>query len=383
LGVGPIAGEAFDTGPGCEFTVNNIGNTDLVVSALNFSNVSGSLLDWDTGSVTLPVTIAPGASAPLGFAYYTPQSTVAPGTIEVIQVTFVSNAISGLQSYQIQGTAVDLPTGIILSGYLLPIGAVQMPSLNLGTLVPGQVVSFEVVVHNPDSTLTNPPVTIAATALTAKGYAVTPASISANPESGGSFTVTLTVPGTAAGLQDDVAALTIKTNTLSGTTCTFEVFYSVALIVPAFTLVGDQEATLVAFYPDPQTPPLSNAVATLNAFTPALATEDAVSFSRQYYVDQPHLNKILNRIWLLYERYGAFTLECTASAVNPKNAASSSDTLTGDAATDGLLQIGCLDVQITGSCLNIAYSMAANSGILSIAGMLMKLDEEGEVIENT
>jgi hypothetical protein len=116
---------------------------------------------------------------------------------------------------------------------------------------------------------------------------------------------------------------------------------------------------------------------------PGSAPEDQVILARQYYIGQPQMNVIMNRLWLLYERLGATPITCTATCVNPNATLEATDTITLSSAKDGLLTIGAFDVQITGSCVNVTLSVPALTGIFSLCGWVFKVDEGGEVIENT
>jgi len=248
------------------------------------------------------------------------------------------------------------------------------PVLNFGdVIVGGTYTSNAITVTNPSTG----PVAVSLSADTAMGFSIVnqTGSLILSPLRASTLTFQVQLVPVTGGAQDDTEGFTV-TLTVSGEQFTYEAFYVAPPIVPAFILQGDVEATVLAL----KTPVSSSVLA---SFNPQAACEDAAALSKQYYVDQAYLNKMFNRLWLLYERFGAFTLTLNASVVNPKGVPVKTATVTGSSATDGLLAIGALDLQLTGSCLNLAFALAANAGIVSLAGYVMKVDEGGEVIENT
>ena len=207
-----------------------------------------------------------------------------------------------------------------------------------------------------------------------------------NPTSGppinipslGTFSFYPKVNAVQGGNQDDTQSFTV-TLTASSLTFYIESYYQAPSLVPAFVLVGDQEQTLVG---------VSSSPVQLLYFDITGGPEDLnITWSRQYYVDQPHLNKFLNRVWFLYERISSDgstpELALFASVVNPENMPTSSDSIQLDTSTtDGKNQIGAFDVQVTGSCITLTFTAARNTA-LSVLGWILKLDEIGEVIEGT
>jgi hypothetical protein len=119
----------------------------------------------------------------------------------------------------------------------------------------------------------------------------------------------------------------------------------------------------------------------------ALGCEDTVSWSRQYYIDSPQLNKILNRVWLLTEGYsGDPSIALAASVLSPDGERTALATLTPQQAptTSGdSLAIGVYSLEITGSCIKLSWAMPAGSGNISVLGWVLKADLGGEIIEGT
>lgn len=300
-------------------------------------------------------------------------------TLQVICSATVPSPTPGTASVNV--TASSINAGYLVSGDIFfqvvqqdASMAIVAPVFNFGNVVQGTSYFSNTVI------LTNPGVVALTVVLTpdaASGYSIQDqiGSLTLLPNSSSTLTFKIGLNPNAAGFQDDSAAVVITITGQMGET-DLEAFYITALIIPAFILQGDQEATVVALR-------TATTLSFMNAFLPGLPVEDALSFSRQYYVDQPQLNKILNRVWLLYERLGAFTLALVASAVNPSAMPSSSASITAGATNDGLLTIGVFDVQVTGSSIQLSFSLPPLGGVLSLLGWIMKLDEAGEVIENT
>lgn len=371
--VGPAS--VNQTQPEPRVMVQNTGNQALTVTAVTLTDIVANPGDFTYNVINpLPQTIAPGASVILGSITCLP--TRVAGTTESTQLNITSNAIAGVHSYTVECTAANAPTAAAPVAFVNDVAAAlgAFPSYDLGDVLATQVLTFDIKVRNADNVLADGNITVNCTALTAKGYSVSPASVSIAPGGLGVFHATLTVPA-GSGVQDDLNSFSF-TVTSGAYPFTFETFYSVAAFTPAFSLTGSQEQSVLALD--------ASSVSTASYYNPAgTLNDEAILLQKQYYIDQPHLNKMLNRIWLLFERVASFVLSCVASTLNPKNQPSTVLRTVANIATDGQLNVGVFDLQLTGSVITVTYSMPANTGQFSLVGFVFKVDEVGEVIENT
>ena len=179
------------------------------------------------------------------------------------------------------------------------------------------------------------------------------------------------------GFQEDTQAFTVTLG--SGDATLVDSYYTSPVLVSYASLTGDLEQTVLALQ-DP-----SSGQASLNAFQYDLnGCEDQVSWSRQYYLDQPQLNKILNRVWLLYEvTPGVRNLRMFASVFSPDGELSVAPSFTPGQGDFGQLAIGVYSFEITGSCITLSWLLPASEGNISLTGWIVKGDLGGEVIEGT
>lgn len=359
-------------GPYFRVSAKNIGNSGLNVTALAITGPNAADFNYAPLAV-LPVIVAPGATTDLGVITFLP--TQLDGTAETATLTITSNAIAGQQTFALKGVSKDPTVLATLYSVNGSLAAGSSFVLDLGQVIAGSTLSFTIELINNDPN-PDPAVTATATANVGAGFSITgPNPQSLNPQGPitKSWGVQLVVPA-GSGTIDIPDSVTFALT--GGVSFTFETFYEVAPFVPAFTLSGTVEATAIALN--------GTGVSVASMFNPAGTLNDGpVLLSRQYYVDQPHLNKVLNRLWLLFERTFAFNIACQVTTTNPKNMPATALSGVSNTATDGLLGIGVWDLQLTGSVLNVTWQMPPAVGQFSLLGFLFKLDEEGEVIENT
>lgn len=329
------------------WTASDIGNTITMPTTLqSFSTTSCSNLNLLQVRVEASADIAPGSDT----------SVTANGSVSAIQATVTVNGDFWIQVVQTSAAA----------NQIAPVGF--FGNVNIGTAY----LSDLFTITNPTPT----PITITLTPDAPNGFALSglTGSLLLAAFSGSTVTFKIQITPLSHSVQDDfnsvIAALIGHSSSVA-----LESFFTSTLLTPAFILLGDQEETAVAINGSSSTASYYNAAGLLN--------DAAVLLSRQYYIDQPQINKSLNRIWLLFERLAAFTLSCVASVVNPKNQPNTPTLQVVNASTDGTLGIGVFDFQITGSCVTITYSMPAGTGQFSLVGFVLKVDEIGEVIENT
>ena len=189
---------------------------------------------------------------------------------------------------------------------------------------------------------------------------------------GGMVTFKMTLVPPKGGNQDIVNAFTLASG-LSGYTVLGEALYEAPAIVSAFSLVGDVEKTVLA---------MQDGELEYFSMDPADELEDAAFFSKQLYLDQPQMNKQINRLWLLFERVAQSALLLDVATANPINVpAIFHKQLSLPNVTDGKLDIRVWDFQITGSVIEVTVTL--EQGKASLVGFVFKVDENGEVIEGT
>lgn len=298
----------------------------------------------------------------------------------LIRAVSVATVIFGTGTVSINSTVSAIVASITTTGdYFVQItqtsalGNPVPPVVDFGTVVLGTpYTSMDLNITNPTPT----PLSITVAPDAGSGYGATLTGANPVAAAGASTLVlNLTLTPEVGGNNDDLSAAVLSLVSYSASQ-NIEALYSAPAFTPAFTLIGDQEATALALEDAVNVP-------SLNYFDSTQACEEAMQLARQYFVDQLHLNKFLNRLWLLYERLGVFVMSCTGSVVNPKNMTSQTSQVTGDTATDGLIAIEPFDLQITGTCLNLTFDLAAGQGPVSLIGFVMKVDERGETIEGT
>lgn len=364
LGVGLFGQPPFSfIGPTLLCDVFNDGNTPLIVSDAQVTGPDFSdFFPIGAGLGPFPATVPPNSSMSLGAIGFKPTGPV--GVEETATLTFTSNATSGLQTFTLKGVPESNPVACFTAGF----------ASDEGNRLAGDIRDIALGVQNIDPVPGNPAITITLVPKASAGFSLTtPNVLTLNPGDSAAINLHLVVPA-GAGLQDITDALQLQM--AGGATFTFEVFYVIAPFAPAFTLVGDELQTAVGLS--------TGGNPSVSYYDPdGLLNNGDVYLEKEYYVDQPHLNKILNRVWLLFERLKPFELTANVSVVNPKNQPSPPPATFSSSDTDGRLGIGCFDLQITGATLELTFSMPDGTGQFSLAGFLMKIDEAGEVIENT
>lgn len=246
------------------------------------------------------------------------------------------------------------------------------PIQNMGPIALGSPTTTSTFnIYNP----TSAPVTVTFTF--APEYSLGTVS-GANPmPAGGTLHVTFIVTPQRKGPQDDPAAVTVQAQGSSFST-DIEIQYQTPVLVSAYSLTGNREATVLAlgshvsvaipFYFDSGTP-----------------CEDQCTLGRYYYFDQPQLNKNVNRVWMIYERLGTVVLDLAMGTTNPKNSANPVAQVTLPTTNDGIPDILVFDIQLTGSMLALVFrpELQGTLAPLSIVGFVVKVEEGGEVIEGT
>lgn len=374
-------GLAFQLGGGVTFgvayavTVKNVGTQPLLVTNVSIQVTQGKASDWALGgTINYPNTIAPGTSAVLIGLQFT-GAAASPGAIETCVLTLNSNSVTGsVLTFEFQAgvssstSPVGFGTQITATNFFQVPGAVGVAGSQ--TIGSSFTATFEMTCGTPTGG-GGAGVTVTAVADATQGWSISPTT--ATIAQGASQTFTLTqAAAVAGGIQDDPIAATLTDS--NGNVYNLEVYYVTPLLAQFAVLAGATEGAVMAIAGGAQ--PL------LGQFEPTGNTDAPITFSRQYYVDQAHLNKIVNRLWLLFEREAAFSLTVTGSVINPSNTNPSSATLIS-AIGNEQLYITAGDLQITGSCITLTFTAAAGTSQFSLLGFILKLDEAGEVIENT
>jgi hypothetical protein len=274
-----------------------------------------------------------------------------------------------VQQFTLEGIAVAA-TAIAVEIRQNDVSTRDIPIAGFGTVVQGTTYTspvFQLV--NP----TTSAITVTLTADAQDGYSlinVTGTTIAAGSTIG--FQIQL-VPN-AAGLQDDLAAVTI---TYPGQVYaqSIEAWYTSPQIASAFTLQNTQQALLLAF---------ANPSPSLTQAQPNnINCEEVCTFSRQYDFKDPDHVKEFSRMLIRYERLGTCTITITYSAISPIGQPSPSTVVVFDSTADGNLRQIIASAQIAGDIIEISWSRLASAGQFSIVGFAPYLEPRGEVIEAT
>jgi len=391
-------------------SVNQVGNGSSTTHSANVSFASTSVAAGSTvsvnlkaaGNFTLPA--GSGGNATVDYSvnggttwasvafYYGPITPFGGAVGFIIPISIANLDLILLRTTQsvIVGAGGTASAGLTISSITASITTVgdtfvevfsiyptdlgfSFPIANFGSVAIGTpYTSYQFNIYNP----TSMPLTVLLSPDTGNGYSVNVVSGTNPIPAGNNLVFTLGLTPLSGGIQDDLAALVIS---IPGSSYSFNIesIYQAPSLASAFSLVGDQEQTVLALK-------TVAAASYLNYFDPSLPCEDVCQLARQYYFDQPQLNKNLNRIWLLYEQLGTVFLQCSASAANPKNTPVPTANLQTVTASDGKLNIGVLDLQISGSIIQLFYSvLGTTTAPFSIVGFVFKLDEGGEVIEGS
>jgi hypothetical protein len=357
-------------------TLTNTGNATLTFGFNGFTINAGA--GTPAGdfyfSSSVPISLAPGASDNVFLAF---DPTGPAGFYETATLIIQSNSVGGTVQFTMVGYVAS-PADNYVRLIQIDSGRVQMnPVVAFGLIQAGVPVTSDTLML---SNRTSNPQSVTLTPLASKGYTIIN-QVGTNPiPAGGTLTFNLQLtPAANKFNQDDLNAVTVSVPG-QPIAVNYEATYSTAQIQSAFTLNGDQEASLLGFFNGTASSVLEAQPLNLNCEEPWFAT-------RQYDFQNPTIVKSVERLLLQYERLGASTVTITyAAQMKGGNGVAATPvvvTRTLDNASDGLLRSILFDGQIAGEIIQITISGQGGQGPVSITLFTPYFDERGELIEAT